>query len=385
MAKLPLYKKIMQDLESKIAGGDWTPESKLPTEVELEQAFDVSNITIRHALKGLVEKGLITRVRGGGSFVNKFPSSDGQGEVPFAQKVVGLIMPVNRHNGDMMDIVCGVSQYCFKCGYLLNINHFSDDTVKEEVMLERLAKKSTGIIYYPQQFMRSFECMYALDRHCYPIVTVDQSVSELSIPYVTSDNFAGAYEATKFLLKKGHRKICFVSVFNYATTVRERFKGFCHAMEESGVSVTSDNYIISTPANDQNKDIAHDEILNQLLSRKEPVTAVLTINDYVAYELLQAASRKGVGVPDDLSIIGYDNLPFIEQMKLPLMTVSQDLFTIGERAAQVLIDRIEGRNSVSVTIPVKLIERASVKNLSASCKNTVSEKAFLNKTNITEE
>lgn len=360
MAHMPLYKIVMQEIENKIANGDWIPGGKLPTEIELEQIYNVSNITIRHALKGLVDKGLISRVRGGGSYVQELPVSRTSTEGQYTKRVIGLLMPVNRNNGDMMDIVCGISHYCFERGYLLNINNYSDQTIQEGDFLNRLAEKSAGIVYYPMNAQHSFECLYTLNCRHYPLVTLDQRVTDLDIPYVTSDNQAGAYEATQLLLKKGHRHICFVSTGTFATTVRDRFVGFCQALEEGGVSVNSNNYITNCPKALGGKAEEHDWLLSHLLDRPEPVTAVLAINDYVAYELIQAARRRNVQVPKDLSVIGFDNLPFIEQMKLPLTTVAQDLYTMGEKAAQLLIDYIEGRPTISITVPVRLICRNSI-------------------------
>lgn len=371
MANTPLYKKVMQDLEIKIAKGNWQAGEKLPTETELEEYFSVSNITIRHALKGLVEKGLIVRKRGGGSYVKELSvPSETAGD--FSRRVIGLLMPTNRNNGDMMDIVCGVSKVCLERGYLMNVNNFGNDTMPEEKMLETLITKSSGVIYYPMFVFKSFECLYTVSRQNYPLVTIDQSMPELGLPYVVSDNQSGEYEATKLLLKKGHKHICFVSVSNYAATIRERFMAFCRAMEESGHLVTSENYIVSSGNDVQNKEEAHDRILSALIDRPNPITAVLAVNDYVAYELIKAAQRRNIKIPEDLSIIGYDNLPFIEQMNLSLMTVSQDLYTMGERAAELLIDRIEGRPAPSVTIPVKIVNRGSVQALNPNQKENVS-------------
>ena len=357
MGNMPLYKSVMQQLESEIANGDWKSGDKLPTEAEMERIYRVSNITIRHALKGLVEKGLIRRVRGGGSYVNTLPSTAEPGETQLTNRVIGLLLPANRSNGDLMDIVCGVSNCCIARGYLLNV---INSDANEEVTLEQLAAKSTGLIYYPRNLSRSFECLYTLGRRHFPLVTVDQSVPELQIPSVVSDNQAGAYDATSYLLKKGHRHICFVSTSNSATTIRDRFIGFCRAMEDGGHMVDSRYYIVDNSTDGNNSDEEHDRILRMLRERPEPVTAVLAVNDYVAYELVKAAERCGLRVPQDLSVIGFDNLPFIEQMKLPLMTVSQDLYTIGERAAMLLIDRIEGRAALSLTVPVRLVKRSSV-------------------------
>ena len=372
MANTPLYKKVMQDLEIKIAKGKWQSGEKLPTETELEAYFSVSNITIRHALKGLVEKGLIVRKRGGGSYVKEISAASPAPDGDLSRRVIGLLMPTNRNNGDMMDIVCGVSKVCLERGYLMNVTNFGEDTLPEEKMLEKLIEKSSGVIYYPLFLFNSFECLYTVSRQNYPLVTLDQNMSDLGLPYVVSDNQSGEYEATKLLLKKGHEHICFVSVTNYATTVRDRFTAFCRAMEESGHLVTSENYIVSSCNDVQSKEEEHDRILSALLDRPNPITAVLAVNDYVAYELIKAAQRRNIKIPEDLSIIGYDNLPFIEQMNLPLMTVSQDLYTMGERAAELLIDRIEGRPAPSVTIPVKIVNRGSVQALNLNQKGNVS-------------
>ena len=127
MGNMPLYKSVMQKLESQIANGDWKPGDRLPTETEMEQIFAVSNITIRHALKELVVKGLVRRVRGGGSYVNPFPGTvTGEDGRNVAGHIIGLLLPNNRSNGDMMDIVCGVSNICIRYGYLLNVTNYRD-------------------------------------------------------------------------------------------------------------------------------------------------------------------------------------------------------------------------------------------------------------------
>lgn len=361
MGNMPLYKSVMQKLESQIANGDWKPGDRLPTETELEQIFAVSNITIRHALKELVAKGLVRRVRGGGSYVNPFPGTvTGEDGRNVAGHIIGLLLPNNRSNGDMMDIVCGVSNICIRCGYLLNVTNYGINGISEAGALEQLAQKSTGVLYYPMDQRSSFECMYMLGRRHFPLVTLDQTANELELPSVVSDNQDGAYEATRYLLRKGHKEICFVGTTGGATTIKERFIGFCRAMEEGGYQVESRHYSTIGDTGGKTTDEEHDQIIRRLIQRPRPVTAVLAVNDYVAYELMKAAERCHVEVPTELSIVGFDNLPFIEQMRLPLTTVSQDLYTIGERAAMLLIDRLEGRAALSVTVPVKLVKRASV-------------------------
>jgi DNA-binding LacI/PurR family transcriptional regulator len=167
----------------------------------------------------------------------------------------------------------------------------------------------------------------------------------------------------------GHRRIGFSSAHNVEESIsaRDRYFGYCQALSDNGIGPT-DDYFVSVPEIRNSIDtFMFHGVLERLLDRQDPVTAIQALNDYEAISLLKAALESGVKVPEQLSLVGFDNIELTEHVEVPLTTVEQDFYGIGCRAASLLLDQLQGRalppESRVTVVPAKLIERDSVADL----------------------
>lgn len=188
-----------------------------------------------------------------------------------------------------------------------------------------------------------------------PVVAVDPHTGPSGLPTVDADSFAGAVLATEHLLGLGHTRIAFLGGRPDLESARLREDGFRHAMAAAGVAVDEDLVRVGGYRPE-----TADQPANELLARPEPPTAVFAANDLSAIRVVEVARSLGLRVPDDLSVIGFDNVPESALATPSLTTISQPLQQMGAEALRLLVDLIDGRErGVHVRLPTELVERAS--------------------------
>jgi LacI family transcriptional regulator len=187
------------------------------------------------------------------------------------------------------------------------------------------------------------------------VVAVDPHAGPTGMPTVDSDNFEGAVVATQHLLTLGHRRIGFLGGRADLESARQREVGFRHAMAKAGVKV--DERLVGVGGYRQDTAEAP---ARELLGRPKRPTAVFAANDLSAIATMEVALGLGLRVPEDLSIIGFDNVPESALAAVPLTTITQPLQRMGFEALRLLIDLIEGvERDTHVRLPTELVRRAS--------------------------
>ena len=192
-------------------------------------------------------------------------------------------------------------------------------------------------------------------RQGFHVVAVDPHTGPSGMPTVDSDNFTGAVLATNYLLGLGHRRIGFIGGRPDLESARLREAGFRKAMAEAGISVDESlvrvgGYRIETAEGPA----------RQLLSHAVAPTALFAANDLSAIATMTAARGLGLTVPDDISVIGFDNVPESALASPPLTTIKQPLQQMGAEALRLLVDLIAGvERDTHVRLPTELVVRAS--------------------------
>jgi LacI family transcriptional regulator len=189
-----------------------------------------------------------------------------------------------------------------------------------------------------------------------PIVTVDPHAGPPSLPSVHSDNLAGAITATEHLIGLGHRRIGFLAGRPDLESARLREQGFRSALATARIELDENlvrvgEYELEAAA----------EPARQLLTLDDPPTAIFAANDLSAIETMRVAQSLGRSVPDDVSVIGFDNIPESALTEPPLTTIDQSIQQMGEEAVRLLVDLIEGTvdRPVQITLPTRLVVRQS--------------------------
>ncbi|WP_334075153.1 GntR family transcriptional regulator [Paenibacillus sp. A14] len=362
MMRGTLYSKIVEEMKAKIASGAYRPDEQLPTEAELTERFGVSRVTSRRALEELEKLGYIYRIQGSGSFVKPLSRLHAEQQGDRVGKMVSLILPEEDDRG-AMGYIRGASDWLNRHGYFLSVHQSNYDNSKERKLLEELPRRGVAaIIYYPRT-PSHFDVLHKLALEDYPLVTIDKSFESLSIGSVVSDNFDGAYQAVSHLIALGHRRIGFLSSVSIELTssVLDRYFGYCQALKDGGIPV--DSRFVHLDARMMIEERGRERFFEELLQLyiSEGITAVQTENDLVAASLLNSCLDAGLRVPQDLSIIGYDNHALAEHVAVPLTTVEQNFYEIGRRAAEMVVAWLEQGTACrdKMTVPVKLVRRES--------------------------
>ncbi|MFJ8579633.1 LacI family DNA-binding transcriptional regulator [Micromonospora sp. NPDC093277] len=192
-------------------------------------------------------------------------------------------------------------------------------------------------------------------KHGFHVVAVDPHTGPSGLPTVDSDNFAGAVLATNYLLGLGHRRIGHISGRPDLESARLREAGFRKAMADAGVPVDErlvriGGFRIESAAG----------TAAELLTLPDRPTAIFAGNDLSAISTMATAQSMGLTVPDDLSVIGFDNVPESALVNPPLTTIMQPLQRMGAEALRLLIDLIGGvERDTHIQLPTELVIRAS--------------------------
>jgi DNA-binding LacI/PurR family transcriptional regulator len=272
---------------------------------------------------------------------------------------IGLIIP-DITNIFFSNLVRGVQDVCEKRGYSVLVVNSDDSQKKEGHYLKLLySRRVDGIImtvagYREEKFPE--EEISLLKKMC--IVFIDREINGLNAPIIEVNNFKGAYSAVKYLLKMGHKKILYLAGIEGTKTNQERRKAYLAALEEANINWKKEivgNFRL---------DAAYQKIIDywpQLKNSVELPTAIFAANDLMAIGALKAFTQLKVRVPEDISIIGFDNIPFSDCTYPPLTTIAQPTYLMGQKAVETLIKLINKKKiKKSVELETELIERDSV-------------------------
>jgi GntR family transcriptional regulator of arabinose operon len=355
------YLKIVDFYREQILGGKLSTGTRLPTEFEIAEDYKLSRGTVRQALNFLVEEGLVERVQGRGTFVCQSPLIQTFQPVPSPERRIGLIL--NQMSDQLnMDILIGVEQAVKSKDYQLSFAYNEENSHQLEIIIERLrADKAAGLIIFPVSNVTHDNLLSQLQVEKVPFVLVDRYIADLDNDYVVANNRTGAYRATEHLLFLGYVRLGFAYGYPDAlltTSVRDRFEGYLQALNDYEVPFDESLLLVDK---EQTGPVSS-RVYEELLLRKERPDALFVVNDWEALKILQAAQRCGIRIPEDLALVGFDDLPFAGHLNPSLTTIAQPRTELGVQAANLLLSRIEGKYngpSRHIELPTNLVVRES--------------------------
>lgn len=257
-------------------------------------------------------------------------------------------------------IADSVEKYSRKKKYSVILCDNDEDVEVEKSTVQLLAdKKIDGLIISPVG--QEIDHILELKKKNIPIVMIDRYFPGTGIPFVTSENFQGAYDAVKHLTNNGHKKIAVIQGLRNTLPIMERVRGYKQALSDAGIEV-DDNLIVGDNFSEQNGYIE----TKLLLKKSEPPTAIFGLSNLISFGAMRALKEEGISIPDDISLITFDNVPYLEYLATPMTAVEQQGSEIGDIATKILIDKIEADKSFEsegIFVRTKLIERNSVKEV----------------------
>lgn len=293
----PKYQSVLDDLTAEIHSGRFQPGQRFPSEADLVKRYGVSRITVTHAMQELQRRGLIDRIAGSGSYMRK-PAAG----------LFGLIVP-NLAETEVFEPICRSIPAPL-------LWPSSKNTL--DLCHECIAHRVAGVFFAPLEFDPAsaevnHRAMQLLREANIPVVLLDRFPNGDRADLVGIDNHQAGYLATKHLIDLGARNPGFLHRPNQAQTVKSRIHGFLDAGGRSENVVTT-----SQPVHD----------------------AYVCANDRIAAHLMQTLLGQGKRIPQDVRIVGIDDVNYASLLPVPLTTVHQPVAAIGQAAHRLMLDRL---------------------------------------------
>jgi len=272
---------------------------------------------------------------------------------------VGVLIP-DLENVFCTSIVANIENTLQRAGYSSLICDYREDPALEREKLEFLARKAVdGFIYLP---LGNQEALVSrlLERST-PVILIDRPLPGLACDTVLVDNLNAAYGAIEHLINQGHRRIGIIAGPGGIYTAQERLKGYRRVHEDFDLSIESELIL----EGDYSLESGY-RLMDRLLKRARPPSAVFVTNYEMTLGAIMALNESPIRVPDDISIIGFDNQQLARLVKPALTIVVQPIRSIGEMAATLLLKRLTGDYAGFPAIhrlKTSLVTGASVKRL----------------------
>lgn len=248
---------------------------------------------------------------------------------------LALIIP-SLNNPFFAAIASEINTELRKFNYITIISD-SDENIETEKMelLHLEARNVEGLIIVPCG--DEWEHIKAVQEQGIPIVCIDRYFEDLDIPYISTDNYEGAYKATKYLIANGHSKITCIQGKRNSTPNRLRLKGFIEAMKESGF----ENYIITGDEFSFQNGYLETKLL---LQRKDRPTAIFTLSNTIAMGCMKALKEENVSIPKDISLFTFDDHPYLDYLSTPISCIAQPVEDISKMAVKYLLSMIQNKD-----------------------------------------
>ena len=305
------------------------------TIIDIAKAAGISYSSVSRALNGLkgVSEDTRRKVRDIAEGMGYFPNAVAQGLVRRRTGTLGLIIP-DITNPFYPELALGVEERASReglCTFLCNTDY---DPKKEKTYIKTLLEKQVdGIILAPISGTANlFEERQSMPLPC---VYLGNAPENTKYSYVVTDNVRGGYLAARTLIEKGYRRIGFVSGSEGGSAVDERHSGFVEAMRRYDLPVREDD----VRREDWRLQSGH-EIVSRMIDSKDHPEALIAGNDLLALGIILGIREKGLKVPDDMAVIGFDDIPTASFPGIDLSTIRQPKIRMGEAAVEIILDLI---------------------------------------------
>jgi LacI family repressor for deo operon, udp, cdd, tsx, nupC, and nupG len=268
-----------------------------------------------------------------------------------------LVTVPDISNPFFSQILQGIEEAAQRRGYAVLLGDTQHEDKREERYASMLkSKEADGLIFLGHRLPKEAAALVkAAAPRCAPVVNGCEFSPRLGVPSVHIDNAKASAEAMDHLYRLGHRRIGVITGPLVSPLSRDRLRGVKSQAKsegaESDLMVVQGDFSIASGA----------AMADQLLTRKDAPTAAFCFNDGMAIGVIQTAKRRGRRVPEDLSVVGFDDIQFARYTDPPLTTVAQPMREIGEGTVRLLLEILDGNEiaPVSITLPHTLMVRGS--------------------------
>jgi GntR family transcriptional regulator, arabinose operon transcriptional repressor len=337
-SEIPKYRQIYDDLHAAINSGSFQPGDRLPSEAELGKRYGTSRITVAKAVNELQAQGLVSRRAGSGTHVLAPAVSSGH--------VFGLLIP-DLGRTEIFEPIChGMMQSPLSKPHSLLWGHSMGEAAQQEKEAEHLchqyvSQKVSGVFFAPLEFTPAKDAVNnrivaALDRAGIQIVLLDRCYAPGSMrskyDLVGIDNRRAGFLITQHLLSHGVTRVAFVAKPLSASTVSARIAGYREALLSYDIRLEQDLVRRGDPDDP--------DFIQQLVRDGRP-EAIVCANDYTAARVMASLANRGVRVPEEIRIVGIDDVKYANLLPVPLTTQHQNCADIGAMAMVTMLQRLE--------------------------------------------
>jgi GntR family transcriptional regulator, arabinose operon transcriptional repressor len=341
-SRFPKYQQVFKSIEEDILSGRYPPGQKLPSETALLEQFETSRITVVRALRELQHKGLVQRRAGSGTYVADITATK-------TNLLFGSLIP-DLEDAEIFGPICqGIAEYLQSHKHALLWGNIAPgpeekETQTLELCRQFIGQKVPGVFFAPLDLTAANDrtnraVVSLLEKAGIPIVLLDRGF----LPYpersshdlVSIDHRYAGYLATNHLLKLSCRRIAFVASRDASQTTEARVAGYRDALSRSGLPFDS-SFVLPLDSDD-----AHQIAL--LMERQKP-DAILCLSDRTAGQVTQSLIGLNYQIPQDVRIVGFDDVQYANLLPVPLTTIHQPCHDIGVAAAAAMLERLSSPN-----------------------------------------
>lgn len=354
------YQKLYHWAHTLITSGVIKNMDKFPSETILQKKFGYSRQTVRTALQQLEDEGLITRVRGSGTYVSYEGSTENE-----SRQRVGLLL---SYYSDYLfsQVYDGIESALKEKGYGIEVAVTKNRLNDEAIYLEGLLKSNvSGLIIegsrsaFPNPNIRLYR---EIRKQNIPTLFIHNHYENQLFDSVEMEDARAAYELTKILIEHGHRRIGGIFKYDDMQGI-ERYKGFIQCLSDYGVKF-DDDCVRWYSTKDMDEKLGKNGMLH-MYRRTKDCTAMIVYNDEVAGYYMEFLADRGLSVPEDVSVVSFDDAELQQEQKVKLLSAVHPKYQLGRITAKNLLRMMEDENwqerNYSYRFPVKLNDGNSVR------------------------
>ncbi len=320
----------------------------------------VSRVLNNQTIKYRIGEATTRRVIEAANEYNFIPNKLARGLKLEKTETLGLIIP-DIGNPFFADIAQSIERQARSKGYSLILCDSGDDYLVEKGLIDLLlSHRVDGIIIAPVG--TNYDSIRQTYKAGVPIIVIDRCSPDEGLPFITSDNYQGGYDAVNYLVSMGHRKIACIQGIPESPPNTERVRGFRDALVANNIPI-DESVIVGDDYTTENGYMQ----TRILFSMDDPPTAIFALSNMISLGVIKASSEMGMKIPEHLSLISFDEQPYSAYLGTPMTTVGQKKSEMGQLAVDVLLKYISNKDyrkkTVHILLKTNLIVRDSVRSI----------------------
>ncbi|MDR0269578.1 LacI family DNA-binding transcriptional regulator [Paenibacillus sp.] len=329
---------------------------------DIAQKANVSAMTVSKVINntGRISEQTRKRVKKVMEELNYIPNSNARSLVLQQTQILSLLI-TDITNPFYTNLARGAEDSAKKLGYRLLFGNSDEDYSKEQDYVDMiLSTRVDGVLFAPAGD-ESLKHLEKLRAHNIPFVIMDRAVPGIESDIVSGDSKQGARNLVEYLIGLGHRRIALVNGSLDVSTARLRYEGYAEALRLHDIAFDEDLAIHKSY-----REYKDEDQLNRLLEQPSPPTAIFAANNFLAVGVINALRKRGKRVPEDMSVVCFDDLDLSSALDPFLTVAAQPAYQFGAMGIQLLVERIQGSalpEARKVILPSELIIRSSAKTI----------------------